>query len=75
MTTQRMTVSGWTQLSDGTKNMTCQVVSGVVMIAESDSKPANNDVGFVFGGFFMITPPGVIWVRSSGATPAILITN
>lgn len=64
MTTQIVTVGQvWTQLTDGTQDKTVQVLSGVILMVDSDSAPAPEAQGHIVSGWMTITAPTKAWVR------------
>ncbi|MBP8542002.1 MULTISPECIES: hypothetical protein [unclassified Citrobacter] len=68
MSTTTITVSDdWQQVTTGTETKLLQICSGVILVADSLTKPDVNSPGYVIRGFVQITPPTIAWIRNSNS--------
>ncbi|MEQ9888848.1 hypothetical protein ABRP55_20205 [Pectobacterium zantedeschiae] len=76
MTTRSVTVgSDWVQITDGTEDITFQVVAGRVLMRDEATKPAPSAPGHSVTGWMGVSPPTVAWVKASGSSQIELIIS
>lgn len=66
MTTETLIISQtWQQISDGTQTKSVQVLSGAILIVDSDTAPSTSSYGHFISDWVSVTPPTKAWVRAT----------